>query len=137
MLATLSSVAQTDDPCRARKAQRTVHEGVCSVQERVFESADVVLEEGPGHGARKVVHAGLEGGAEDQESVLCCEGKGKEGMGEAANALGVFGQEGRDKRGSAKRRATRHHALLGMTNAQLLCHLLGGHRVMSIHAALG
>jgi hypothetical protein len=60
---------------------RTVHEGVCSVQERVLESADVVLEEGPGHGARKVFHAGLEGGAEDQESVLCCEGKGKEGMG--------------------------------------------------------
>jgi hypothetical protein len=115
---------------------RTVHEGVCSVQERVLESADVVLEKGPGHGAQKVVHAGLEGEADDQEPVLCCEGKGKEGGGEAASALGVFCQEGRDKRGSAKRCATGHHARLGMANAQLLCHLLGGHCVMSIHAAL-
>jgi hypothetical protein len=110
---------------------------VYATSRSVLESADVVLEEGPGHGARKVVHAGLEGGAEDQELVLCCEGKGKEGVGEATSARGVFCQEGRDKRGSAKRRATRHHARLGMANAQLLCHLLGGHRVMSIHAALG
>jgi hypothetical protein len=75
--------------------------------------------------------------AEDQEPVLCCEGKGKEGVDEAASPLGMFCQEGRDERGSAKRRATSHHARLGMANAQLLCHLLSSHRVMSIHAALG
>jgi hypothetical protein len=111
---------------------RTVHEGVCSVQERVLKPADVVLEKGPGHGAREVVHAGLEGGAEDQEPVLCCEGKGKEGADEAASPLGMFCQEGRDERGSAKRRATSHHARLGGANAQLLCHLLGSHRGISI-----
>jgi hypothetical protein len=84
-----------------------------------------------------VVHAGLEGGAEDQEQVLCCEGKGEEGVDEAASPLSMFCQEGHDERGSAKRRASSHHARLGVANAQLLCHLLGGHRVMSIHAALG
>jgi hypothetical protein len=30
-----------------------------------------------------------------------------------------------------------HHARLGVANAQLLCHVHGGHCVMSIHAALG
>jgi hypothetical protein len=75
--------------------------------------------------------------AEDQEPVLCCEGKGKEGVDEAAGPLGMFCQEGHDERGSAKRHATSHHARLGVANAQLLCHLLSSHRVMSIHAALG
>jgi hypothetical protein len=79
----------------------------------------------------------MEGGAEDQEPVLCCEGEGKEGVDEAASPLGMFCQEGRAERGSAKRRATSHHARLGVANAQRLFHLLGGHRVMSIHAALG
>jgi hypothetical protein len=134
-------------PCRSGRASWsssgepagtwTVHEGVCSVQERVLKPADVVLEKGPRHCAREVVHAGLEGGAEDQEPVLCCEGEGKEGVDEAASPLGMFCQEGRDKRGSAKRRATSHHARLGVANAQLLCHLLGSYRVMSIHATLG
>jgi hypothetical protein len=49
----------------------------------------------------------------------------------------MFCQEERDERGSAKRCATSHRARLGVANAQLLCHLLGGHRVMTIHAALG
>jgi hypothetical protein len=38
-----------------------VHEGVCSVQECGFEPADVVLEQGTGHSAHEVIHAGLEG----------------------------------------------------------------------------
>jgi hypothetical protein len=84
-----------------------------------------------------VVHVGLEVGGEDQNPVLCCEGKGKEGFDVAASPLCMFCQEGRDERGSAKRRAASHHALLGVATAQLLCHLLGGHRVMSIHTALG
>jgi hypothetical protein len=67
-----------------------VHEGVCSIQERVLKLADVVLEKGPGHRAREVVHAGLEGGAEGQEPVLCCEEKSKEGVDEAASPLGIL-----------------------------------------------
>jgi hypothetical protein len=79
---------------------QTVHEGSCSVQERVLKPANVVLEKGPGHSAREVVYAGLEGGADDQEPVLCCEAEGKEGVDEAASPLGMFCQEVGDERGS-------------------------------------
>jgi hypothetical protein len=64
-------------------------------------------------------------------------GVGQGGVDEAARPLSLCCQEGFHDRGSPKRRAATHQARLGVANAELLRHLLGGRRVVSIPAALG